>query len=376
MEQMIYLYIFAIAILITIFISMLKHPQNNIFAEKLYRRIVLFSVMMLLIDIAHEYLSGIEGLWNAVLIRVLSVLIYAFPTVIAVIWFIYSYFLIHREKPKNSLYFHLYLLPMAINIILSLGSLIWPFYFDITQNNVYQRGQIYFLSIVLQYFYMIAPIFMVLKNRSRLRSDKLYPLIFFTVPPMIGGLIQAFNYGVLLIWPMLAFSIFVSYIFIQSKLISIDYLTGVMNKGAFENHIDNIVYLDKHEKILSVTLMDLDGLKLINDNYGHLEGDKVLKTFAELLVKSFKRNDYIARIGGDEFVVIKYIRTTSEIENCLLELKNNIKSLNSSGVFPASISYSSGYDIYDINEHLSIKDLIARVDKIMYETKSLKKNTR
>ncbi len=53
MEQMIYLYIFAIAILITIFISMLKHPQNNIFAEKLYRRIVLFSVMMLVIDIAH-----------------------------------------------------------------------------------------------------------------------------------------------------------------------------------------------------------------------------------------------------------------------------------------------------------------------------------
>ena len=59
-----------------------------------------------------------------------------------------------------------------------------------------------------------------------------------------------------------------------------------------------------------------------------------------------------------------------------MELKNNINSLNSSGVFPASISYSSGYDVYDINEHLSIKDLIARVDKIMYETKSLKKNTR
>ena len=373
MNEMIYLYVFAILILVTIFVSMLKQKQSNLTAQNLYRKIVLLSIIMLGTDIAHEYLSGVSGNLNAFLIRVVTVLIYALPSYIAFVWFKYSYLIIYRKNIKNNKKYYLFLVPMFINILFSLASLLWPLYFTISSDNVYSRGDIYLLSIIFQYLYLLIPILMVLLNHKIIRTERFYPLIFFPIPPMIGGLIQAFNYGVLLVWPMLAFSIFVGYIFIQSNLISIDYLTGLMNKGAFENYIENINPVKRNEKILSFTLLDLDGLKIINDNHGHLIGDKTLNIFAQNLISSFDRNDFIARIGGDEFAIIKYVKTRSSVETCLNKLSESIKELNANQLLPSPISYSYGFDILNIKEHKSISDLIARVDEIMYESKSRKR---
>ncbi len=373
MNEMIYLYLFAIMILVTIFINMLKQKESNLTAQNLYRKIVLFSIIMLGLDIAHEYLSGVAGNLNAVLIRIVSILIFAFPSYIAVVWFNYSYLIIYRKKIQRSKNYFLFLVPMVLNIVLSVASLIWPLFFTISSTNVYARGDIYLLSLLLQYFYLLVPIFLVLSNHSKIRTDRFYPLIFFTIPPMLGGLVQAFNYGILIVWPMLAFSIFVGYIFIQSNLISIDYLTGLMNKGAFENYIQNASNIKRKEKILSFTLLDLDGLKNINDNYGHLTGDKVLNIFAQKLIDSFDKNDFIARIGGDEFAVVKYVKRRSEVETCLDKLASSIKKLNDELYIPIPVSYSYGFDILNIKDHDSIKDLIAQVDKIMYESKARKR---
>jgi len=373
MNEMIYLYIYAILILSVIFINMLKQKESNLTAQNLYRKIVLFSIILLGIDITHEYLSGVSGSLNAIVIRVITVLLFAFPSYIVVCWFNYSYLIIYRKKIERNRNYYLFLIPMFLNIALSIASLISPLYFTISPENVYSRGNIYLLSVFLQYFYLLVPIFLVLFNHTKIRTDKFYPLIFFTIPPMIGGLIQAFNYGLLLVLPLLAFSIFVGYIFIQSNLISIDYLTGLMNKGAFEKYIENINPIKRKDRVLSFVLLDLDGLKNINDNHGHLVGDKVLSLFAHRLISSFEKNDFIARIGGDEFAVIKYIKKRSEVEVCLDRLNLAIKKLSDETDIPIPVRYSYGFDILNIKDHDSIKDLIAQVDKIMYESKARKR---
>ena len=370
---MIYLYLFAIAILITVYFSIKNQKQSNLKAVALFSKIVLLSIVMMIIDIFHEFLNGIPGTFNAITMRILSLFIFALPSVIALIWYNYSYLLVFRKTPKTRLYY-LSLIPMILNILIAFLSFIWPLYFSIDSGNVYSRGSIFTLSIVLQYFYLVLPIVLVLFNRKRINDAKFYPLIFFTIPPMIGGLIQAFYYGLLLIWPLLAFSIFVGFVFIQSKLIAVDHLTGLMNKGAFENHLENISYHNKKKMILSIALLDLDGLKSINDNYGHLLGDRVLSVFSEHLVSSFSRNDFLARVGGDEFVVIKYVKDGSEMANALKNLSESLNNFNKTKTLPFAIKYSCGWDVYNDSEHYSIKDLLAHVDKIMYERKSGKKN--
>lgn len=76
-----------------------------------------------------------------------------------------------------------------------------------------------------------------------------------------------------------------------------DPLTGIYNRGAFEKYRDQ-------ETNYALILVDVDHFKSINDTFGHDMGDRVLKKVAELLQHRFRSNDYVCRIGGDEFAVI------------------------------------------------------------------------
>lgn len=84
-----------------------------------------------------------------------------------------------------------------------------------------------------------------------------------------------------------------------------DSLTGLMNRGYF-----NIIFEDRlslarrHNNLLSVIMFDLDGLKIINDNFGHAAGDQYLEHFAKFINTQFRSSDTFARIGGDEFLGI------------------------------------------------------------------------
>ena len=372
MERVLYLYIYAIAILITILVSGKYQPQENYMAEKRFRQITILTLFMLLLDITHEHLNGIPGVFNAIILNITSILIFAVPSIIGLVWMHYLRRLLYRKPMVYDRWYLIFLIPFFLNIALSILSVFLPIYFTIDSNNIYVRDGLYLLSIVLQYFYIIVPIFIVISKRNRINDNKFFPLIFFPVPPMIGGLIQAFNYGLLLIWPMLSLSLVILYIFVQSRMITIDYLTGLMNKGAFETYIENVNVVNKKGKYLSVTVIDLDGLKNINDNYGHLVGDDALSHFAENLMNSFDRNDYIARIGGDEFVVLKYVENKDEIQTALDNLNSSLEKISKGKSFPTKISFSHGSAIYDDSIYSSVKGLIEDVDRMMYESKAKK----
>ncbi|MGD9964070.1 MAG: GGDEF domain-containing protein, partial [Candidatus Izemoplasmatales bacterium] len=137
--------------------------------------------------------------------------------------------------------------------------------------------------------------------------------------------------------------------------------------------IEEINFYNHKKEVLSITLLDLDGLKLVNDNYGHLMGDKVLSSFAECIMKSFDKNDYLARIGGDEFVIIKYVKNNINLEDSIKHLRDCVKNLGLESNLPLSFTFSCGYGIYNPDEYSSFKELLERVDKKMYEKKALKK---
>ena len=80
-----------------------------------------------------------------------------------------------------------------------------------------------------------------------------------------------------------------------------DPLTGIMNRGAFDSMKD---FLKQSSKPMALLLVDIDHFKSVNDTYGHEMGDRVLQKVGQLLKQSFRSEDYAARIGGDEFVVL------------------------------------------------------------------------
>lgn len=149
-----------------------------------------------------------------------------------------------------------------------------------------------------------------------------------------------------------------------------DELTGLYNRRGFLTLGKEMLNIGKRiEKRIVLLFADLDGFKKINDEYGHKEGDKVLKTVADIFRETFRESDIIARVGGDEFVLLGLLN--SMISPKILEgrLQENLRLYNERGDFPYVISMSIGGVSYDLNKSLSIQELLNKADKLMYEQK-------
>ena len=118
----------------------------------------------------------------------------------------------------------------------------------------------------------------------------------------------------------------------------------------------------------------MDNLKWINDHHGHNQGDQALIDLANILKKTFRESDIVARIGGDEFVVLSE-STDENGEIVLTRLYENIKrrNANTSRCYPLSISV--GTTQFDPEYPISIDELLSRADASMYAQKREKGNS-
>ncbi len=154
-----------------------------------------------------------------------------------------------------------------------------------------------------------------------------------------------------------------------------DELTGLYNRRRFLVLTDQYLKLSaRTKKKLSLLFIDMDNLKWINDHHGHNEGDQALKDFANILKKTFRESDIVARIGGDEFVVL----LESKDENCeivLTRLDENIKHYNAKKSRHYDLSISVGTTQFDPEHPISIDELLSKADALMYAQKRRKPKT-
>lgn len=108
-----------------------------------------------------------------------------------------------------------------------------------------------------------------------------------------------------------------------------------------------------------------------NDNYGHAEGDKVLRDIGRMMLYEFRNSDLVARLGGDEFCVLL---TGTNAENVDKPLDNLAAAINEENVnLPYEIGYIVGSVSFDPERHLQIDDLLMEVDAAMYREKKASK---
>lgn len=144
-----------------------------------------------------------------------------------------------------------------------------------------------------------------------------------------------------------------------------DKMTGLLNRAALERNIEALIAANHSRDTQAMFLIDLDNFKKLNDLKGHQVGDKFLANVGNLLKKSFRKNDIIGRLGGDEFMIffknIKDIDSISIIANKLLHILN-LK------VYDVNISASIGI-CFDTTGSLSFEELYGISDKMLYKIK-------
>ncbi|MCR5122068.1 MAG: GGDEF domain-containing protein [Ruminococcus sp.] len=153
-----------------------------------------------------------------------------------------------------------------------------------------------------------------------------------------------------------------------SKLNVLDPLCRIYNRHGFNKNADNVFReCVSAGSPMSICFIDLDGLKMINDNYGHKEGDFAIKSIADAIVFSCKSTGICGRFGGDEFVAVG--RGDGFIEGFLKNMSEAVEELNERAGKPYRISASMGHLTVIPTKNDELFDLIQQADCLMYENK-------
>lgn len=157
-----------------------------------------------------------------------------------------------------------------------------------------------------------------------------------------------------------------------TKMAQLDSLTGLLNRAYFTELFENLIE-DEPESKYAILFMDLDGFKDINDSYGHDMGDKVLRIVANRLVMAARREDLVARFGGDEFAMLISYNSVDQIKYVSNKVVKSIDEVMIIEENEYNIGVSLGVAIYPDHAR-TVDDLYKVSDNAMYKVKYSTKN--
>jgi diguanylate cyclase (GGDEF)-like protein/PAS domain S-box-containing protein len=153
-----------------------------------------------------------------------------------------------------------------------------------------------------------------------------------------------------------------------------DELTGLYNRRGFTLLAEQVVsQADREKRSMLLYFGDVDDLKMINDTFGHAQGDLALQDVAAILKSSFREGDILARFGGDEFVVLAVKASRESADFLTKRIRDALEAHNQTPGRSYRLSLSSGIVRYDPEVPCTMNELIAKADARMYAMKQARK---
>ncbi len=365
-------------ILLLFFLFNQKRAGNLSLDDKIFNGILLSAILEQLMDIGQWALDGVSFPGSHILQQLSYSLGYAIAPMITCLWVMYCDLRVNMDERGFRKRTPLYLLPILLNIFLLLFNIHTPLVYSIDSLNVYHRGDLFFVYMMLMYIYGIISLFMVIskamqRTSSMERTEYRY-MAMFIVPPLIGGALQWRYYGVSLIWLSVVLSIILVYTNVLSRQILTDPLTGLNNRRKLDRYLGMKINSNEADASMFLIMMDADGFKGINDRYGHTSGDRALVAIAEILKSVCLHHDcFIARLGGDEFLILGHERNDFTPENIIRKIDQQISVYNATTQEPFKIALSAGCAHFDPVDTNTVDAMLNVADQRMYAVKNAKK---
>ena len=380
---MLFLLYIEINVIATIILLLLffngKQADLHSLDQNLFNHLLFFTICILFFDTGMWLIDGQNFQFARVLNLLFSTGYYLLTPTIAFFWGLYCDYKANDGKHSVFARLPLYYIPLGINTILVFLSLNTGWFFSVSEANVYQRGDLFFVHAILSAFYLLYADFSVLR-KARHTEDaserrEYNCLALFLLPAIFGATLQYLIYGLSTTWIGATIGILSVYLNVQDRQISTDALTGINNRRQLNRFLRWKTASIDTKATLFVIMLDIDNFKTINDTYGHIVGDEALVEVANLLKQVCSgRNDFLARLGGDEFTIVCQRPDTAGLRATIHEIEKAVAAFNESGVMPYKLSLSIGFAAFDAGRGTSIDDFLSCADHEMYCTKAARKH--
>lgn len=330
---------------------------------RLLQQMMVTIVIANISDCCVYYLAGSSNIVINVLVFLSGSGLFLGNVMIGYLWA--KFIMVHMNIPFSDIRRNIYRTIGLISIVLLVINIFYPLVFSVSDGR-YQRGFAYIIFLIFAAFYILDSLYLYVKRVKKNGSLKLFPVHIFLIPVILGVVIQAFFIEIAITWTSIAIAVAGIMTALKNEIIFTDCLTGLYNR----------VYLEflhkracnKKDCWVSGIMIDLNGFKQINDNYGHTEGDLALCIVADLLRKSFSEYGVVTRYAGDEFVIMLNTTDDQLIQKIIKSVKKNFVTENEKNDKPYQLSASMGYAITNLSNE-TIDDFMNRIDEQMYQDK-------
>lgn len=253
--------------------------------------------------------------------------------------------------PMHKVYLYI---PAILNAVLCFISVPTGIVFTINRDNHFLRGTLGYLTYFIDALYMAYLIFNVFRT-SKVQKEDFSLILFMSVTSVLCLVLPLFVANPEHWFNMtIAVEITLYYVFLLQQYTKRDPLTKLLNRQSYYSDSEKFA-----SSVTAVITMDMNGLKEINDNKGHIEGDKALKALADCIWKAANHGQRVYRIGGDEFVVLCISNAETEVNSIVERIRMEVAKTP----YTCSIGYAFR------SEGSTIEKLYNLADEVLYEEK-------
>lgn len=340
-----------------------KYTRNNI-EYRILKFLIYMSAIACIIDPIVFLADGRPGTVFWLIVYVGNMLLFVEDIIIGIGWI--TIVCVHLNGYLSKFQKWLINILFCIQVIAIIANLFYPIIFYVDDNSQYHRLALFWLFTAIDVVFIFDGICVYLYSKIRGGIFKFFPVFQFIIPIFVGLVLQGAVYGVSVVYPAVMISFTGLFNSFRNEALFMDSLTGIYNRAYFDNVSDD---LTKKSTSVTAIMMDINGFKSINDQYGHAEGDVALVKVAHILKSTVGALGAVIRYAGDEFLVLLNTDQQEIIEGCMKSISRAFQEENKTSGKPYELSMSMGYCSLS-QQNQTIDDILTEADKAMYSEKT------
>ena len=357
--------IIGIILIVVMIVCNLWRLQSKTHANMNLLAMMFLTLVSCIADPISYTMKGLPGLLPKIAVYATSTWLFAANMLAVFCWNRFLAYYLNGNISKKS--------RRMLNVTVSIGLLIlvinffYPIVFSIDEENLYSREKFYSFFLIIDYLLVINSLVTYYKSKRNGGILKFFPIWVYIVPILMGGIVQSLFYGISVVPTSIAISIAGILASLQNEMIYRDALTGVFNRAYLDYKLNKFAKRPNKQRITGL-MLDLNGFKKINDDFGHSVGDEALIATTRLLQKAVGSHGLVIRYAGDEFIVLINTQDDSETKTHIDRIQRLFETYNQESKKPYKLSASIGSHKLNLKEE-SVDTFINTIDSRMYENK-------